>query len=80
MLELVPLLTFGLNIVIVIISAAGFIKIIKNDLTHVQDSLTRIEKSIEKLWDKVDTSSERISKLEGACSVAFKQIKRKKKK
>ncbi len=65
MLEFVPILSLGLNIIIVIVSIAGFLKIIKNDLTHVQKDLTEIKDGQLRTDEKLDNLSERVATIEG---------------
>ena len=36
-----------------------------NDMSHIQKSLDRIEKNQTMMWEKVDQTAERVSKLEG---------------
>jgi len=57
--------TFGLNIVILIVSIAGFLKILKNDLTHLQRDVSEIKKNQEHLYNKVVKLCERVSNIEG---------------
>ena len=57
--------TFGLNIIILIVSVAGFLKILKNDLSHLQKDVAEIKKNQEHLYDKVVKLCERVSNIEG---------------
>lgn len=60
-----PISTFGLNILVLLVSVGGFLKVMKNDLFHVQKDLQEIKKSQEHVYDKVVKLCERVSKIEG---------------
>lgn len=38
-----------------------------NDLKHLEESVKRIEKTCSEIWNKVDSTAERVSKIEGKC-------------
>jgi uncharacterized protein YoxC len=61
----IPLVSVGLNIIILIVSIAGFLKILRNDLTHVQKSLDKIENKLNDMDKRVDNIGERVAKIEG---------------
>lgn len=61
----IPLISVGLNIIILIVSIAGFLKILRNDLTHVQSDLTEIKTNQKETDKKLDLLSERVAKIEG---------------
>lgn len=65
MANLIPILSFGLNLLILIVSIAGFLKIMKNDLTHLQRDVTAIKSQHEKTDEKLDNLSERVATIEG---------------
>jgi uncharacterized protein YoxC len=65
MINLIPFLSFGLNIIILVVSIAGFLKILRNDLTHVQKSLDKIEHTINDMDKRIDNIGERVAKIEG---------------
>jgi hypothetical protein len=65
MSNLIPLLSFGLNILILVVSIAGFLKILRNDLTHVQKSLEEIKTNQKETDRKLDILSERVATIEG---------------
>lgn len=76
MLEIVQWSTLGLNIIIVIVSIAGFLKIIKNDLTHVQKSIEDMQKNITMIWNKVDKTAEDLAEIKGKVDLIEKEFKR----
>jgi uncharacterized protein YoxC len=57
----------GLNILILLVSIAGFLKVMKNDLFHVQKSLDEIKSTLKEISNEVCTNGERLAKLEGKC-------------
>jgi hypothetical protein len=65
MINLLPLLSFGLNILILVVSIAGFLKVMKNDLCHIQKDLKEIKDNQIRTDEKLDKLSERVSKIEG---------------
>jgi len=68
MLGLIQLISLGLNLIILVVSASGFIKIMKNDLTHVQADLKELKQNDKKIFDKVNGLCQRVSKIEGILS------------
>jgi len=68
-MNLIPILTFGLNLIILIVSACCFIKIMKNDLTHVQKDLEELKKNDNKIFSKVNGLCQRVARIEGKLSV-----------
>jgi uncharacterized protein YoxC len=69
MLNLVPILSFGLEIIILIVTACCFVKIMKNDLTHLQKDVTEIKGDTKHLFNKVNGLCERVSKIEGKLEI-----------
>jgi hypothetical protein len=59
--EYFPLVVLGFNV-------AMFIVIKFNDMHHLQLRFDELKKSIESIDKKLDSTSERISKIEGKCS------------
>lgn len=68
MLTSISFWSFILNILVLIVSVAGFLKVIKNDLTHVQKYLDEIKNKLSDMDAKLDNNSERIASIEGKCS------------
>jgi uncharacterized protein YoxC len=62
---MVTWLTFGLNILILIVSIAGFLKIMKNDLCHLQKGQEEMKKSVDHIYSKVNGLCQRVSRIEG---------------
>ena len=60
--EWMPLIILGFNVAI-------FIVIKFNDMKHIEKSVEEIKKSISDLVDINAAQGERISKIEGKCSV-----------
>lgn len=65
MINFIPIISFGLNILILVVSIAGFLKILKNDLTHLQKDVTEIKRHQNHLYEKVVKLCERVSNIEG---------------
>ena len=65
MINLIPFLSLGLNVIVLIVSACCFVKIMGNDLKHVQKDLTEIKNKINDIDKKLDFTAERVSKIEG---------------
>ena len=59
------LLNFGINLLILITSAVCFVKIMKNDLTHLEKDVKEIRSIVKDMQEKIINLSERISKIEG---------------
>ena len=57
----------GSMVLVLVVSGAGFIKIMNNDLAHVKKSLEDIIKNQTMIWEKVDKTAERIATIEGIC-------------
>jgi len=56
-----------LNLLILLVSISGFIKIMKNDLAHLERSVKEITELLKDVNKKLDDNGERIAKLEGRC-------------
>lgn len=69
-----PYANFGLTIVVLAVSLGGFLKVMNNDLQHVQRDLKEIKDSQKSTDNKIDGLGERISKIEGTC-LARKECK-----
>lgn len=65
--------TFILNIAVLLVTIGGFIKVIKNDLHHVQLYLQDLKKELKENTELTRNHGERISRLEGTCSMFFKK-------
>jgi len=65
MVNLISFLSLGLNLIILIVSACCFIKIMKNDLIHVQADLTELKENDKKIYSKVNGLCQRVSRIEG---------------
>ena len=63
-----PICNFGLQIVTIIVLSACFIKVMKNDLTHLQKDTTEIKNNVNHLYRKVNNLCQRVSKIEGKLS------------
>lgn len=57
--------SFILNIIILIVSVSGFIKIMKNDLCHVQKKLDDIATDVKTMNKEIGKLGERVAHLEG---------------
>ena len=64
-MNIIILINFGINILILIISAVCFVKIMKNDLNHIQKDLNEIKIIVWDLENKILQLTERLSKIEG---------------
>jgi uncharacterized protein YoxC len=62
---MVAWLTFGLNLVILIVSIAGFLKIMKNDLHHLQKDMQEIKKCTCDINNTLNKVCQRVAKIEG---------------
>ena len=60
--------SIGLNILVLIVSISGFIKIMNNDLKHLEINVNEIKNTLFTIETKLDNNAERISKIEGKCS------------
>lgn len=56
-----------LNVVVLIVSVSGFVKIMKNDLFHLEKDVKAIQKTLDSMDKKLDNTSERMSMIEGKC-------------
>jgi len=61
-------------------NAAIFVVIKFNDLKHLDEAMKEIKNELCEVRNKAIELAERISKLEGVCSVALKRAEKKKKK
>jgi len=57
-----------LNILVLIVTAAGFVKIMKNDLFHLEKDVKEIKITIISMDKKLDGTAERIASIEGKCA------------
>jgi hypothetical protein len=60
-----PILSFALNLIILTVSACCFIKIMKNDLTHVQRDLGEIKSELKEHAIKMGSIAEDVAHLKG---------------
>jgi uncharacterized protein YoxC len=60
-----PYANFGLTIVLLVVSCAGFIKIMRNDLTHLQKAVDELKTDCKHIFSKVNGLCQRVSRLEG---------------
>jgi len=60
--------SFALNVLVLIVSISGFIKIMKNDLVHLEKNVTALTELLKEVNKKLDKNSERIAKIEGRCA------------
>lgn len=68
MINLVPILTcvsITINLIILIVTACCFVKIMKNDLTHVQKDLLEIKEEQKESAKKVNLIAIDVSYLKG---------------
>ena len=63
-----PYANFGLTLLVLAVSVGGFLKVMNNDLHHVQKDLKEIKDSQKSTDNKIDNLGERISKIEGTCA------------
>ena len=63
--NLLVICSFGLNVLILIVSISGFLKIMKNDLTHLQKSLDELKSNVKGMDKRMDSIAERLSTIEG---------------
>ena len=74
------LLSVFISLFITGFSAAMFSVIKFNDLVHLGKDMREIKKEVYETRIQVGSLAERISKLEGVCSVALRRAEKKKKK
>lgn len=72
MVSWAPWVSLGLNVLILVVSVSGFIKIMKNDLFHVQKALEEIKVGLTKLSEEVNHNAERVAVIEGRCAANHK--------
>lgn len=65
MSNLFSFLSFVLNLIILLVSACCFVKIMKNDLTHVQKDLGEIKESLKEHSIKILSIAEDVAHLKG---------------
>lgn len=57
---------FGTTLLLLIISSCGFVKIMKNDLTHLQDTVNELKKDVKEcILPKIYKINERVAIIEG---------------
>jgi len=66
-MEWIPMASLGFNVLILIVSIGGFLKVLKNDLVHVQKTLDEIKDAINEMRGEICTNGERLAKMEGKC-------------
>jgi len=66
-MEWIPMASLGFNVLILIVSIGGFLKVMKNDLVHVQKTLDEIKDAINEMRGEICTNGERLAKMEGKC-------------
>lgn len=69
MINIFSIMSFGLNLVILLVSACCFVKIMKNDLIHLQRDLQELKNNDKRVFSKIDKLGERISRIEGRLDV-----------
>ena len=57
-----------LNILVLLVSISGFIKITRNDLVHLEKDVKEIKNTLSNIDKKLDNTTERIAKIEGKCT------------
>ena len=63
-------ISLGIQITILIATVAGFIKVIYNDLTHLNIAMKESKEDAKKINDKIDKIEDRIGNIEkGVCSM-----------
>jgi hypothetical protein len=65
MINLIPFLSLGLNVIVLIVSACCFVKIMGNDLKHVQKDLTEIKNKVNDMDKRLDGVAEKVATIEG---------------
>jgi hypothetical protein len=56
-----------LNGLVLIVSVSGFIKIMRNDLFHLEKDVKEIKNLLTNFDKKLDNTTERLAKIEGKC-------------
>jgi hypothetical protein len=80
MFENLSVWSLALNVLVLIVSVSGFIKIMNNDLSHLKNSVADVKNTLNEHGKKIDNVAERIASMEGAFSVSIKRGRGKKKK
>jgi uncharacterized protein YoxC len=70
--NLVSWCSIGLNILVLIVSIAGFLKVIKNDLTHVQKSLEDLTFTVKEIDRKIDKNEVEIAAIKANCAATHR--------
>lgn len=65
-----------LNGLVLLVSVAGFVKIMNNDLLHLKEAVNDIKNSLKEHGIKIDNVVERIAKLEGKFSTKVRGKKK----
>jgi peptidoglycan hydrolase CwlO-like protein len=60
--------SLGLNLLVLIVSISGFVKITRNDLVHLEKDVKEIKNTLSNIDKKLDNTTERIAKIEGKCT------------
>lgn len=58
-------ISLGLNLLILIVATTGFIKVMKNDLVHLNKNLLDIKGDIKNLFSKLNDLCQRVANIEG---------------
>jgi hypothetical protein len=56
-----------LNVLVLLVSISGFIKITRNDLLHLEKDVKEMKNTLMSIDKKLDNTAERIAKIEGKC-------------
>jgi len=68
MISWVPMASLGLNVLVLLVSVVGFIKITRNDLVHLEKDVKDMKNTLSNIDKKLDDNAERIATIEGKCS------------
>ena len=69
-----PLCNFGLQIVTIIVLSACFVKVMKNDLSHLQKDTAEIKETLEKHSESITEIKVDVAHLKGKfCKVSRKK-------
>jgi len=67
MFENIGFWSLVLNGLVLIVSVSGFVKIMKNDLFHLEKDTKEIKNTLSLIDKKLDNTTERLAKIEGKC-------------
>jgi hypothetical protein len=54
-----------ITIGLIIITGYGTLKVYFNDLKHIKKDMNDMRENTKKIWDKLESNAERISRIEG---------------